>query len=212
MEGPTACRSLAPARGSYRRPGTIARLVREWPRDHLRVEGVDMRWLGSSILAGAISWSAVFAAPAPTPPQPAADTGAKTWVGRAAEIEAYLRTAPIVRTEETDRGVTRPIRAFFAPGGAIESMVWKELRPGRAQRLLRELQVRDRRLRNRQAARVEHGAAESRTHGGRQDRRRGDVGDGRPHLFRAARRAQAAAGDGRRNSTASSPARRCSTT
>jgi len=90
-----------------------------------------MRWLGSSILAGAIFWSAVFAAPAPTPLQPATDTGAKTWVGRAAEIEAYLRTAPIVRTEETDRGVTRPIRAFFAPGGAIESMVWKELRPGR---------------------------------------------------------------------------------
>jgi len=90
-----------------------------------------MRWLGSSILAGAILWSAVFAAPPPTPLQPAADTGAKTWVGRAAEIEAYLRTAPIVRTEETDRGVTRPVRAFLAPGGAIESMVWKELPPGR---------------------------------------------------------------------------------
>ena len=43
-----------------------------------------MRWLGSSILAGAVSWSAVFAAQTPTPLPPAADTGAKTWVGRAA--------------------------------------------------------------------------------------------------------------------------------
>ena len=90
-----------------------------------------MRWLGSSIVAGTLACAA-FAATPPTPRQAAADAGARTWIGRAAEIEAYLRTAPIVRTEQTDRGVTRPIRAFFAPGGAVESMTWKELRPGRA--------------------------------------------------------------------------------
>lgn len=57
---------------------------------------------------------------------------ARTWLGRAAEIEAYLRTAPIVRTERTDRGVTQPVRAFFNPGGPISSMTWKALPPGRA--------------------------------------------------------------------------------
>jgi hypothetical protein len=55
---------------------------------------------------------------------------AKTWEGRAAEIEEYLRTAPIARTEEVPRGVTRPHRAHFAPGGPVDSMVWKALRPG----------------------------------------------------------------------------------
>lgn len=59
-----------------------------------------------------------------------ADATARAWTGRAAEIEAYLRTAPIVRTERTDRGVTQPVRAFFSPGGPIESMTWKALRPG----------------------------------------------------------------------------------
>lgn len=56
---------------------------------------------------------------------------AKTWIGRAAEIEAYLRTAPVVRTERTDRGVTQPVRAFFEPGGPVSSMTWKALPPGR---------------------------------------------------------------------------------
>ena len=59
-------------------------------------------------------------------------TSAKTWIGRAAEIEAYLRTAPIERTEGTSRGVTKPTRAFFAPGGALASMTWKALPPGHA--------------------------------------------------------------------------------
>ena len=61
-------------------------------------------------------------------PQPAAS--AKTWIGRAAEIEEYLKTAPVVRTEDLGRGVTRPKRAYFAPGGSADSMVWKQLRPG----------------------------------------------------------------------------------
>lgn len=58
------------------------------------------------------------------------DPTARAWTGRAAEIEAYLRTARIVRTEGTDRGVTHPVRAFFEPGGPIGSMTWKAIRPG----------------------------------------------------------------------------------
>jgi hypothetical protein len=58
--------------------------------------------------------------------------GAKTWVGRAAEIEQYIRTAPVVRMEDVPRGVTQPDRAYFAPGGPVASMVWKPLPPGRS--------------------------------------------------------------------------------
>jgi hypothetical protein len=57
---------------------------------------------------------------------------AKTWIGHAGEIEAFMRTAPIVRTERTPRGVTRPVRAFFAPGGRVASITWKAIPPGRS--------------------------------------------------------------------------------
>ena len=63
---------------------------------------------------------------------PAPATTAKTWIGRTGEIEAYLRTAPIVRTESTERGVTKPVRAFFESGGPVASMTWKALPPGRS--------------------------------------------------------------------------------
>lgn len=56
---------------------------------------------------------------------------AKIWVGHAAEIENYLRTAPIVRTERTERGVTKPVRAYLEAGGPVGSMTWKALPPGR---------------------------------------------------------------------------------
>jgi hypothetical protein len=58
------------------------------------------------------------------------DAAARAWTGRAAAIEEYLRTAPIVRTEGTDRGVTRPVRAFFEAGGPVGSMTWKAIPPG----------------------------------------------------------------------------------
>ena len=35
-----------------------------------------------------------------------ADPNARAWTGRVAEIEAYLRTAPIARREQTKNGVT----------------------------------------------------------------------------------------------------------
>ena len=66
--------------------------------------------------------------PAALMAQPAGS--AKTWIGRAAEIEEYIRTAPIARIEDVSRGVTRPHRAYFAPGGPVDSIVWKTLRPG----------------------------------------------------------------------------------
>jgi hypothetical protein len=59
-----------------------------------------------------------------------ATSSLRTWLGREAEIEEYIRTAPIVRIEEVPIGVTKPKRAFFAPGGAVESIAWKALPPG----------------------------------------------------------------------------------
>jgi len=66
-------------------------------------------------------------AQAPAP----ASVGAKTWVGRYAELEEYLRTAPIERVEDVPLGVTKPKRAFFAPGGPVASVSFKHLPMGR---------------------------------------------------------------------------------
>ena len=63
-------------------------------------------------------------------PAPAA-VGAKTWVGHYAELEAYLRTAPVERIEEVPIGVTKPKRIFFAPGGLVSSASFKVLPMGR---------------------------------------------------------------------------------
>jgi hypothetical protein len=56
---------------------------------------------------------------------------AKVWVGRAAEYENFLKTAEIVRMEAIPVGVTKPARCYFAPGGLVESMALKTIRPGR---------------------------------------------------------------------------------
>jgi hypothetical protein len=80
-------------------------------------------------------------APAPAPPEAAAApaaptapaavaTGAKVWVGKYAEYEEFLKTAPIARETNIPVGVTHPQRAFFAPGGLAESVVVKDLPTG----------------------------------------------------------------------------------
>jgi hypothetical protein len=58
-------------------------------------------------------------------------TSAKVWVGRAAEYENFLKTAEIVRMEKIPVGVTKPERCYFAPGGLVESMALKAIKPGR---------------------------------------------------------------------------------
>ncbi|MBI3492846.1 MAG: hypothetical protein HY047_13875 [Acidobacteria bacterium] len=59
---------------------------------------------------------------------PAANT--RAWIEKRAEIEAYLKTAEVVRTEGTNVGVMHPVHAFLAPGGPIDSMMWKAIKPG----------------------------------------------------------------------------------
>ena len=56
---------------------------------------------------------------------------AKLWLGRAAEYEVFLKNAEVVRMEAIPVGVTKPVRCFFAPGGLLESMALKTIRPGR---------------------------------------------------------------------------------
>lgn len=70
------------------------------------------------------------ALPALSPAQPGA-AGTKVWIGRYAEYEEFLRTAPIEREEKIAIGVTGPRRAFFAPGGLAASASVKRLPPGK---------------------------------------------------------------------------------
>jgi hypothetical protein len=66
------------------------------------------------------------------PPAPGAGVAsAKIWVGRHAEIEAYLTTAEVVKLTDIGVGVTNPKRADLAPGGPVGAMAWKSIQPGR---------------------------------------------------------------------------------
>ena len=83
-------------------------------------------------LTAAPAW-ARQAVPAPAPAAAAAPaaTSARIWEGRNAEFEEFLRTEPFSRFEEVPVGVTKPKRAYFAPGGLVASVAWKVLPPGR---------------------------------------------------------------------------------
>ena len=55
---------------------------------------------------------------------------AKTWPGREAEIEKYMKTAEILGLEDIQVGVTNPEVAELAPGGPVDRFAWKALTPG----------------------------------------------------------------------------------
>jgi len=92
-----------------------------------------------ALLAAATCLAALpLLAQAPAPAAPAAATpavanralGSKVWIGRYAEFEEFLRTAPIERVGDVPVGVTKPKRAFFAAGGLAASAVVKHLPMG----------------------------------------------------------------------------------
>jgi hypothetical protein len=56
------------------------------------------------------------------------------WLGHEADIEAFLREAPVVRVEDIPVGVTKPRRAYFEDGALVGSMAWKVLTPKPGQR------------------------------------------------------------------------------
>ena len=68
-------------------------------------------------------------AQAPTPA--AAPQDARTWLGRNAEIEAYLRTVQMLSFDDLSVGVTKPKRAHLPPGGPMQYLVWKAIQPAR---------------------------------------------------------------------------------
>ncbi len=62
--------------------------------------------------------------------QTAAPESAKTWLDHRQAMEDYLRTAEVVKMEDIGLGVTRPRRAYLAPGGLFDRMAFKTIRPG----------------------------------------------------------------------------------
>ena len=60
----------------------------------------------------------------------AAPPSAKAWIGHAAEIEDYLRTAEIIKTEGTAQGVTKPRKCTLAPGGPVAFLAFKPIPSG----------------------------------------------------------------------------------
>lgn len=90
--------------------------------------------LPAAIWLGALPILAQAQAPAiPAPATPAVQAqpnGSKVWIGRYAEYEEFLRTAPIERIEKVPIGVTKPERGFFAPGGLAASAAIKHLPMG----------------------------------------------------------------------------------
>jgi len=101
------------------------------------------------LVLGVVFLGAAVAPPlhgqAPAPSQPAAaqapetapavakaeePTGAKVWLGHYAEYEEFLKTAPIAKVGDIPVGVTKPKRAFFAPGGIAGSAALKYLPAG----------------------------------------------------------------------------------
>ncbi|MCC7177694.1 MAG: hypothetical protein IT177_04815 [Acidobacteria bacterium] len=96
------------------------------------MKGIPAVVLVSCLFAGSLALLAQGpAVPAPSSPAPAApDMCAQVWIGRAGEFEQFLKTAAVSSLKEVPVGVTRPSRAYFAPGGLAESMAWKPLKPG----------------------------------------------------------------------------------
>jgi len=69
---------------------------------------------------------------AQTPAQAAdAPQDARTWLGKTAEIEAYLKTVDMLSFDDLSVGVTKPRRAHLPPGGPMKYLVWKTIQPAR---------------------------------------------------------------------------------
>jgi hypothetical protein len=59
-----------------------------------------------------------------------APASAKTWLDQRQAMEDYLRTAEVIKMEDIGLGVTKPRRAYLAPGGPFDRMAFKTIKPG----------------------------------------------------------------------------------
>jgi hypothetical protein len=92
-------------------------------------------WLASVLLVAIGSAAPLAQAPATAlAPAPAVvaqgNACALAWLSREADYEQFLRSAQVTGMKDVPVGVTRPRRAYFAPGGLAESMAWKPIAPG----------------------------------------------------------------------------------
>ncbi len=78
------------------------------------------------------AWLAAWCAAAPFAQTPTTDApaSARIWIGRAAEIEDYLRTVKFVKLDDLSVGVTHPRKVTLPPGGPVGFLVWKAIPPG----------------------------------------------------------------------------------
>jgi len=84
-------------------------------------------WISGFLCALAFHAAVGLAAQAPA----AADLGSKTWIGRHLEFEEFIRTAATAgEMERIPIGVTAPKKVALAPGGPVEAIAWKPLKPG----------------------------------------------------------------------------------
>jgi hypothetical protein len=91
----------------------------------------DGRWALAAVLLITVPAGALVGQALPSAGQAAIGRGSlRTWLGREAEIERFMRDAKIVRIEAVPIGSSRPMRAYFAPGGPVESAAWKTQPPG----------------------------------------------------------------------------------
>ena len=91
------------------------------------------RVVAAAFLACCLSASLLAQNPPQAPPAGAtasAPACAHIWIGREAEFETFLKAAKVAGLKDVPVGVTRPSRAYLAPGGLAESMAWKQITPG----------------------------------------------------------------------------------
>lgn len=88
-----------------------------------------MRWI-LFVMASALA--VLQALPSGASAQAQEAHGSKIWIGRYAEFEEFLRTAPLeARSESTPVGVLAPRHMFFAPGGLAKGAAVKNIAPGK---------------------------------------------------------------------------------
>jgi hypothetical protein len=96
---------------------------------------------GLAVLLGSLLVSASLAAQQPATAPPKAESvpgvpipveGSKSWIGREAEFEAFLKQAHVERVTDVPVGVTKPKRVYVTPGGLAGSFVFKALMPSRS--------------------------------------------------------------------------------
>ena len=84
----------------------------------------------SVVAFSALVWTAALFVALVGAQQPAAPASAKTWLDQRQAMEDYLRTAEVIKMEDIGLGVTKPRRAYLAPGGLFDRMAWKTIKPG----------------------------------------------------------------------------------